>query len=449
MTTVIATGCPHSNWESALPILQLAGLEPAGDAYSQWYDDLFRPVSMIDPPTPDFPMPLVPKNGGGVAKLLPEAPTKPLLLAESRNLWLLDFWAAKLPQAQFLLFYTSAEAAVANACLKGIDPLQFLEGWQVANRQLLRFQRCHRGQALLLDAEAASRQPQEMIDICRQIGLPLRAPSELPPSKNHNAVMERLLAGYLIADRPDVQELQKELEATAQPLADNMPAIQLQPLELFSSYFKRKASERNLRQALIGNEQKLENAERVQQGQAAKIDELKDVLGEQINQTTDFKAQIEQLQHEITERNSATVSLQKELSSRQEEISRLQWYLGERDAEIVRLKEMASASEDAIKRLQSSDLERQENFERQENEYRFEINNLKDAFAQKTEETVSLNRLLSERDAALREIELLWKCAMRKCILLLPIGRNNLTKNIRWLLIFRFSSNRCQRLKTN
>ena len=223
MTTVIATGCPHSDWEKVLPILQLSGLESAGDTFASWYDELFHPFSIIDPPQVEYPLQQKPKNGRSVAKLLPETSTAPLLLAESRSLWLLDFWAAKLPHAQFLLFYTPAEPAVANACVQGIDPHQFLEGWQVANRQLLRFQRCHRQRAILLDAEAAVRQPRELIEVCRRFDLHLHTPPELPSSNPSIAAVERLLARYLVAERPEVQTLQTELEATAQPLGENIP----------------------------------------------------------------------------------------------------------------------------------------------------------------------------------------------------------------------------------
>ena len=196
MTTVIATGCPHSDWEKVLPILQLSGLESAGDTFANWYDELFQPFSMMDPPQVEYQLQQEPKNGRSVAKLLPETSTAPLLLAESRSLWLLDFWAAKLPHAQFLLFYTRAESAVAHACVQGIDPHQFLEGWQVANRQLLRFQRCHRQQALLLDAEAAVRHPRELIEACRRFDLPLQTPPELPSSNPPVATVE-LLAGQI------------------------------------------------------------------------------------------------------------------------------------------------------------------------------------------------------------------------------------------------------------
>ena len=273
MTTVIATGCPHSDWEKVLPILQLSGLESAGDTFANWYDDLFQPFSMMDPPQAEYPLQQGPKNGKSVAKLLPETSTAPLLLAESRSLWLLDFWAAKLPHAQFLLFYTPAEPAVAHACVQGIDPHQFLEGWQVANRQLLRFQRCHRQRAILLDAEAAVRQPRELIEVCRRFDLHLHTPPELPSSNPSVAAVERLLARYLVAERSEVQTLQTELEATAQPLGDNIPDKQLQPVELVYSYLQRQAYERQL-QALNETNEKLHIAEQVQKEQTAKIEEL-------------------------------------------------------------------------------------------------------------------------------------------------------------------------------
>ena len=323
MTTVIATGCPHSDWEKVLPILQLSGLESAGDTFASWYDELFQPFSMMDPPQVEYQLQQEPKNGRSVAKLLPETSTAPLLLAESRSLWLLDFWAAKLPHAQFLLFYTRAESAVAHACVQGIDPHQFLEGWQVANRQLLRFQRCHRQQALLLDAETAVRHPRELIEACRRFDLPLQTPPELPSSNRPVATVEHLLAKYLVAERPEVQTLQTELEATAQPLGENIPAEQLQPVELVCSYLQHKVHERNLRHSLNETNEQTANCRKCSEGANGK-DRRTDQYARTIRRTWSLHTErsIEELQRQLQERDVAITNLQEDLNNRQDEIGR-------------------------------------------------------------------------------------------------------------------------------
>ena len=400
MTTVIATGCPHSDWEKVLPILQLSGLESAGDTFASWYDELFQPFSMMDPPQVEYQLQQEPKNGRSVAKLLPETSTGPLLLAESRSLWLLDFWAAKLPQAQFLLFYTRAESAVAQACVQGIDPNQFLEGWQVANRQMLRFQHFHRRRAVLLDAEAAVRNPHEFIEVCRRFGLPLQAPSELPLPEPSMAAIERLLASYLVADKPDVHTLQTELEATAQPLADNIPAEQLHPVELVGSYFQRQAHERRLRHSLHDAGENLRIAEQVQHEQSAKIEELTIALNNQTDSAAVCQAQLDQLQHQLQERVAAMANLQEEVNSRKDEISRHQWYLGERDADIVRLKENLASQDDELSRIQHELDKQHENMQSQKQESLAEIDFLKAPWPKKTMKYVSLARLLVGTDAS-------------------------------------------------
>ncbi len=346
--TIIAAGCPNSGWQKVLPVLEEAGLEPASDTFARWHDELLRTVGMSGPLQSDPLWRQGPEIGGIVA----ETPTAPLLLADSRCLWLLDFWAAKLPQAKFLLFYIHAEAAVAHACTQGIEPQQFLEDWQAANRQLLKFQRCHRRRALLLDAEAAGRQPHGLIETCRHIGLTLHAPSEIPPTDPPAATMERLLADYLVATKPDVQALEAELEATAQPLADDMPAEPLHPVELVSSYLQQQAYKRGLQRSLDETDQKLHIADQAQEQQTAQIRQLTNDLGDQTDLAAACQVQLDQLQLTVQARDAAIASLHEELNNRQDEIGRLQWYLGERDADIVHLNKNLGVRDGELSRME-------------------------------------------------------------------------------------------------
>ena len=167
MKTIITTCCPYTNLEEVLLVLHQAGLKVVDDAFVRWHDKLFGPSDTVDPLQIDHDLLHGSILEEDITSILPEAETGPLLLADSRCLWFLDFWATKLPEAKFLLFYTSAESAVASACLQEIEPQQALETWQAASRQLLNFQRRNRRRALLLDMDAAIRQPQALIDICR------------------------------------------------------------------------------------------------------------------------------------------------------------------------------------------------------------------------------------------------------------------------------------------
>jgi hypothetical protein len=250
MNLVITTGCPNSGWEMALPILQQFRLETAGVSATLWIDEYFQITGATD--LLQIRQPLQPDSSWGehVAALLPKNSSSPVLLADSRNIWLLDFWAQQFPQARFLLLFTCAETALAHALQLDVDPHQFIEQWQAANNQLLKFHRRHRQHSLLLDAEAVVQHPLALEGICRRIGLTLKqaaniATQALPPS-----AVERLIAEYLLATQPAVHALQMELEASAQPLGDSLPIIQLQPAEVIDGYRQRQASQRKLQAQL-------------------------------------------------------------------------------------------------------------------------------------------------------------------------------------------------------
>jgi hypothetical protein len=308
---IIATGCPYSGWDMALPLLRQAGLESV-DA-SRFNQEFFQGAGIADPL--QLRIPVHPEEGvfQQASRFLPETKTAPMMFADSRNLWLLDFWASMWADARFLLFYTREESALAHAVQEGLDPLYFLEGWKAASRQLLSFQRRNRKRVLLLDAEAASRQPDEMIKICRQFGIPVQPLSHKPALALPGSMLERLLAGQLLAAQSDKHNLSAELEASAHPMGDTEIQVKPEPFELFNDYMKRRASERKLLRHLGETDEKFQAAGRTLELQHEKNRQL-------------------QVSHEQ--------ALQ-ELDTRQsEEIGRFQWYLGERDAEINRQAEL-------------------------------------------------------------------------------------------------------------
>ena len=195
MKIVVATGCPIGGWEMVLPVLAQMGLEPGGNDLVQWQCDSSSTNGLPDLKRINEALQPQPEMIGRIKELQQGSSAGTLFLADSRNLQLLDLWAEEYPQAKFLLFYTLAEMAVTEAVLKGFDLGQSLDVWQEANLRLLHFQRYHRQQALLLDAEAVVRKPRELIPVCEQIGLTLQcekdivaASTQIPP--------ERVFAAY-------------------------------------------------------------------------------------------------------------------------------------------------------------------------------------------------------------------------------------------------------------
>ena len=217
---VIATCCPYGNLEKIVTILQQAGMELNNDTFVQWHDTLFGPHGIVDPLEIDQQSLQGLEIDDTTLEGFPLVQQAPSLMADHRCLWLLDSWAAKLPNAKFLLFYTHAASALAHACRNGIDPQQAIDSWQTASRQLLKFQRYNRRRAMLIDVDAAIRRPQALVDACSRLGIPLQSlQMQLEPVPDQ-ADLARYLAQSLISNQPGLQTLEAELEARAQPLED-------------------------------------------------------------------------------------------------------------------------------------------------------------------------------------------------------------------------------------
>ncbi|HEX6828397.1 MAG TPA: hypothetical protein VF104_05405 [Burkholderiales bacterium] len=260
MKLLIAAGCPGSGWEAVVPILQRAGLEPADDRIADWLDELFRTSGEAG--GIELRRPLQPDDGMAerATGLLPITADKALMLADGRNLWLLDFWAARFPQARFLLFFERADMALARVLCQGAEAQGFIEGWEAGSRQLLEFQRRHRRRALLLDAEAAVRRPDALVDAARQGGMVLTDSPDWPAPAPRPPAPERLLAAYLIARERRVETLHAELEASALPLRGESSPSSPVAEEPLDSYRQWRDDERELGQRLDDTAGRLQQA---------------------------------------------------------------------------------------------------------------------------------------------------------------------------------------------
>ncbi len=236
MNIVVTTGCLHSGWETAFPALRQLGLEEGGDSFAKWNDKLFQEVGVTDLLQLNQPIQPSLDLAEKAAALFSEGADTPMLWADSRSLWLLDFWATTFPQAKFLLFYIRAESALAYALQQGVDPEQFMEAWYASNQVLIHFQRRNRRRSLLLDAEMAAQQPEALAEACQRIGLVLQAANPSPILTTAAPALECLLASQFLGEQPAIQDLQMELEASAQPLGETTAHKSPQPLEVYHSY---------------------------------------------------------------------------------------------------------------------------------------------------------------------------------------------------------------------
>ncbi|MEA1052133.1 hypothetical protein U5801_20315 [Lamprobacter modestohalophilus] len=210
------------------------------------------------------------------------------LLADERDLRLLDHWAEQLPNARFLLFFTDPETALAHAIRNGFDPSAFLEGWRDSIRHLTGFQRRYRARTLLLDAASAHRNPTAMIVAVERLGLRLALRDPLL-DEGEVLVVERLIARRWLANKADLAVLRAELEAHAYPLAESEPEPDLDASQLLALY----------RQYQAGYQQLI-----------AACDEQTQRANEQAQQAAHYQAEAKQYQAEA-EQNQATAEQHK------------------------------------------------------------------------------------------------------------------------------------------
>lgn len=242
----VATGFAGVAWPGVVATLRAAGLPIDGDALRQSHDAVFagsrelNPLAIQQPHSPD------PELAERVSSLLMRPPQSPVLLADPRSLWLLDFWAAKLPSASFLLFYAAPSALVAEALPSALDPAHILNAWECAARHLLRFYRRHRQRAVVLNAEAICVQPELLMAACQRLGIPARpsmAAASPPPAV---LSLERLVADQIEAAHPGLHVVMGELAACTMAPATVARSAETQAREVIAVYTEHLAAQRAL-----------------------------------------------------------------------------------------------------------------------------------------------------------------------------------------------------------
>lgn len=252
MQITLATGCAYSGWDAVWPLLHADGVSSGLAAFTGWHDRLFGRLdnaSSLEVHEPRQPDDTLRGEAGSIVGALTDSPA---VLADDRCAWVLDFWAEQLPQARFLLLVTRAETALAHALAHGLDAQAYLESWLATNRQLLQFQRRHRKRTLMLDAEAAARNPDGFVGVCEQFGIALPAHDALPALPLASVALERLLAQYVVAGSNAARELELELEASARPLDVLPPAPTTPGADALEAYRKLRQAQQSLESELAG-----------------------------------------------------------------------------------------------------------------------------------------------------------------------------------------------------
>jgi len=310
MKLVIAAGCPYTDWEMVVPTLMGAGLKPADDAISVWQDQLLAAAGVEEwlqlrqPLQPDTSM------EERLALLLSGNQSYTDNLVVNRCPWLLDFWATRYPDTRFLLFFTCAETALAQALMCGIEPVKFVEEWKANTHHLIRFQRRYRQRALLLSAEAANRYPDALIEATRHIGLSMQVATESVNRETPEIPgMERFLAHRLVANDPSISALQMELDARAQPLGDLPAQTSNVALDkLLKCYLLTRQDHQQLRAQLRHEQNELERV-RLQKEQLEQAEKAK---GLELQQLQTRMVQVEQTREKLEATNQSLQAGKKE-----------------------------------------------------------------------------------------------------------------------------------------
>lgn len=141
--------------------------------------------------------------------------------ADSRSVWLLDFWQEFEPNLHFVLVYTSPQRALAQALAAerehGSDTATLMAAWEAHQKEILRFHHRNPTRTILVDAAASAAAPAALLDICAvrwkldlaPVAITLSATSVAAPLVSY-------LAEQLRQTQPELQALQQELEASLQ-----------------------------------------------------------------------------------------------------------------------------------------------------------------------------------------------------------------------------------------
>ncbi len=300
MSLVIATGCPVSGWEIVLPVLAQMDLKPASEDVVRWLGRVSGNGFLSDLPLAARTIEPSPAEIDSLYELLQKDATSPLMLADSKNLRLLDFWAKVFPETKFLLFYVRAELALSQAVMRDQDLQHAFDTWQAANRAILGFQRRYRARSLLFEAQAVVREPQGLIPVLQRNGFDLRNPEMVPLEVSQQPALERLLAAYWLEDQPAVQHLEAELEASAYPLSESPILQKLHVPDLLRDYRRRQLEAKNNEEQLRAQIQQMQQDLLNKQSQLEKwdLDYRKSQL-EAKNNEEQLRAQIQQMQQDL------------------------------------------------------------------------------------------------------------------------------------------------------
>ncbi len=247
--------------------------------------------------------------------------------ADTRSIWLLDFWRDFDPQTRFILVHTQPQQALAKAMAQvdqdvSFDVDQFISDWLAYEREMLRFYLRNQQRCLLVDSKQIAANPVGLALACNErwgFELSLDA-SDLQDLNNSSELfaypLTHLLAHEVLNQYPETHNLQLEISTSLLSIQPEIiPANDEQTLELSDAIINLRSLIYNKNRALadkVQSKQELEQFSQKTQSLEAELEAIGADLSEKCKLVEEHEALIDRYQQEQDNQISQTTNLRQE-----------------------------------------------------------------------------------------------------------------------------------------
>ncbi|MDV2858865.1 hypothetical protein [Oceanimonas sp. CAM02] len=138
-----------------------------------------------------------------------------------------------------VLLYAPLYMALEQAAARGTEPSQAVALWQHNAALLARFCKKMRGKALLFSLADVLAAPQLFHTLCAQHWPALELPEQTTPAIKHTtSALQRLMAENMLASNAELQSLEQQLQALAQPLGSFSSSLAMADLDKLLADFQ-------------------------------------------------------------------------------------------------------------------------------------------------------------------------------------------------------------------
>lgn len=273
-------GIPHCGWKACLPLLENAGLKVTAS--------LELPAVSVSGQQPDYRAlvtdAVATLSGGDTGQQAQD-----YVIADDCLAGGLEAVAETVPDAVFILWFSSFEHCLATALTHGVDPEQYARDWEAAVRSFLFLYRKHRRRVVLLGTRSTS-VPQLLSEACATLGMPLQQQSvqeavSIMDDQSEDSFVALMAAHCLLPELPETAELFSELEACALPgqqtenVTDTLEPNMLQQYRRWNETYKDSSIA----------------------AQRQRVEHLQEQLNEQTRIASDAKKQLDAITKEVAE----------------------------------------------------------------------------------------------------------------------------------------------------